>query len=480
MYQMMTLSPGLLARSLAVLATFCCLYRCADAADTSSAARVTLITSQHSNNPYRDYGGWAPHLGHLIEMRGQLWFIDGDGYNSASNYGPDWGVSYYKLASQQWQRLDRQGSTNPALPEPIHAHVGQRAGTIVGMDDVAYTYAMRESTPDTPAQSLIECNFDPVNPNWGDQCHSVSEIVVPSGSNYIGAAVFPKNASGGAEGAKVVWWTIPAKPTGQICFVFNYWSATAHRYLGFNGPFCEALPMTFTDASYAKIGFDPDRGRYWIFAYLTCGLGGGATPSGVGIAMGQVGTTPKANAWSITPFDPDTCKGVSAQPEDLWVNPTNGDVHVLVQSSSSGQSKYFYSKGDSQSQPGMYQFVQVAEFLGTFARFVAPMGPRLFVAYGSSCDKTSCTPLHFRWDSISQSPFDWCQHGEYDIGLGLYWTNQIDGIWPESAAYQGVRPSGFSLAVHPSDSSRVLHAYIEAPPSEGGRLDMDQCHIGGH
>ncbi|MBL8742039.1 MAG: hypothetical protein JNK04_13120, partial [Myxococcales bacterium] len=190
------------------------------------AVSTALISSQHRFIDGAMFGGWGPHLGHLITLGDDVFLVDdicaqpGDASLGACDVNDDHTLGYYRRATDGWSLV-----TTTTLPGVVQ----QNTATIASADgSVLHTFGI-----DVAGEKLQECVF--AVPAGPVSCSELPFTLAPS-SNYIGAAISPL-------GHRVVWWTtVVDGGGGGFHYIVDYGG-------GWNGPRSGDV-IGFNDASY--------------------------------------------------------------------------------------------------------------------------------------------------------------------------------------------------------------------------------------
>lgn len=282
--------------------------------------RVTtaLVTDQHRFVPGAMFGGWGPHLGHLVRAEGggtgepELHWVDdlctqgtGD-----CDVNVNRRVGIFRRDGDVWTSI---GTI------PLPAGVQQNTGTIASAGLIR-TYGV-----DTAARLLVECVFDPATAT----SRGCGNLMFPLGSdaNYVGAALSP-------AGAKVVWWTnVVDGGGGSFSYVVEY-------TMGWNGPRAGVLPG-YNDCAYAHAAFRTDGPGMTFFGQAVTGRAPAwAFSTLVGESRLDMGL-PVTWANALAPPAGDSV----ASTNDLWIDPTTQDTHLIARTTSGAAAYYFRPRG---------------------------------------------------------------------------------------------------------------------------------------
>lgn len=385
-----------------------------------------VITQRHRFIPGQMFGGWGPHLGHLVRAAAaggpdSLYWVD-DVCSQAGGPAPvcdvlhDTAIGVFRRDGQAWTDL---GET--ALPGTIQ----QNTGTLALGGDLE-TYGI-----DVTGHVLERCSFDVATS--ARSCAALPFALDPY-ANYIGAAVSP-------QGYRLVWWTdVMDGGGGSFEFVVDYGG-------GWNGP-RKGGAGGYNDSSYIHIAFRADNTLFTMHTQLVSGLAPNWTFLG---ATGE-GDSAKAEAvtWQVglTPPPGDEI----ASTDDIVIDPVTADTHLFARAKSGAAVYYFRPKDGAFSGP---LFSIPAAYRLRFSR--SPAG--LAILYG-----LAGMGLHYRLSPPGASPggqpIDWSLLLETPVPLpGGY--EDIDAIYPESSVYQTVPVPGIHVAVvGDTRQNEVLHVAI--------------------
>jgi hypothetical protein len=203
--------------------------------DATSPASPTVtierITDEHRAVPGAMFGGWGPHLGHLIHGATSLWIDDlcSPAVPGDCDVNIDRRVGVFELVDGGW----RQRTTIPLTG------VQENTGALVDGGAV-YVYGVA-------GRNVLECTEA--------GCATIP-LDIGDAANYVGAAVMP-------GGGRVVWWTnVVDGGGGSFAYLVNYGG-------GWNGPRRAAIGG-YNACAYAHVTFDGDRARW--FCQVVAGL----------------------------------------------------------------------------------------------------------------------------------------------------------------------------------------------------------------
>jgi hypothetical protein len=95
---------------------------------------VRVIHQAHRAIPGAMFGGWGPHLGHLVRRGpaadapdGEQWFVDDACAPGACDVNRNTRLDYLRLRGNTWERVDSQ---------PLPAGVQQNVGSVLVGDRI--------------------------------------------------------------------------------------------------------------------------------------------------------------------------------------------------------------------------------------------------------------------------------------------------------------------------------------------------------
>lgn len=361
--------------------------------------RELEVTNEHRFQTGVMSAHWGHHLGRLVRTRTTgLWFVDDTGNDVYVTPR----ARYYQLVDDTaW--VWRASITNRGTVQQNTASVA--------VGDTIYTYGVDVSSP-----AIVENWLDTRTLNSGKR--TVRYIL--SNTNYIGAAVTPK-------GGRLVWWTKVVDGGGPAWWYYMWiepgeslWRSTVTSDVPAN------------DFSYVLISWLNDSTFYAAGEAI-----GGTLPNwtydlGVGkVILGK----------PITDFV--KLQGKNNTANDLWVNPANGDIHIL--GDGSNRTNYYYcAAGAPWPDSGNALTNPQTVYRGT--RFVdAPDGfLYLFLS----------TPTGLKFKRIARSAisgrieFDSLATHDVDNKPGF---NYIFALFPEVKTYQTTPVGGINFAYPGND-----------------------------
>lgn len=396
-----------------------------DASAPALAPTVTthVITTTHRAIPGVMFGGWGPHLGHLVRRpNGELWFVD-DACDAKGASVCDVNVNRrldaFRLTATGWEKR-----ASVALP----AGVQQNTGTIVTADGFAM-YGI-----DTVASRPVECTLVPTT--LASSCTTVP-IALPKSTNYVGAAIAP-------SGTKMVWATTVAEGGGSFHWMANYGG-------GWNGP--RSGPVGgYNDASYINVAFygGARKNEVALHAQLVSGLAPNWSFFG---AVGSVDTTTS---------DPVSFAVLAAAPvadpiestNDVLVDETTNDTHVLARTKSGAAAYFFRPDGGAWSAalaviPASYRARLVHLADGRIVLVRSRNGAGLALRISAPMTRSAGHPI------------DWPLLPDLPVALPAGYAN-LYAIYTESASYARTAPPTLDVAlVADAHENEVLHVHFE-------------------
>jgi hypothetical protein len=395
--------------------------------EASAEAAAPLVTTEVISTSHRYiagasgmFGGWGPHLGHLVRRtNGQLWFAD----DSCDDSGPqactvtnDWRIDYFTLESGTWSRVASQ-----TLP----AGIQQNTGSILAGDTLC-TYGV-----DTATSEIVECTLSPAT--LVSTCADLP-LPFPAGTNYVGAAISP-------AGYKLAWATTVANGGGgSFGWIVDYGG-------GWNGP--RSGPIGgYNDASYIDMAFfgGTRSSQFTMLAELVTGLAPNwSFTAGTGDSD-SAGTTPVAFT-VLPPAGTDA----SYSTDDVAIDPTTNDTHLFASTASGAAAYYFRPDGGAFAAPS---FVMPMTYR---VRLVFLADGRLVLLYGPDAGGLA---MRVSPKPAAGVPVDWASLPAIPVALPPAF-GMIEAIYTESSIYEQTPPASVNLAVVGSGNEReVLHVGI--------------------
>jgi len=352
-----------------------------DGGDADSGVRchaLETITSTHRHSP-DVYGGWGPHLGHLLRSaNGELWYVDDTG----SDVNVNAGLAYYKRTGTTWASA---GSS--AFPGTVQ----QNTGSLMSGNTI-FSYGI-----DVANDRVVECTLDTTQPASA-ACATLS-FDTGVGSNYVGATI-SKN------GTRVVWWT-NATMAASFSYIYNYGA-------GWNGPQTSPLPG-YADFSYVFGRLAPDDSRLELHGAAAHALGGASAGYDALYASTALGM-PVSN-WLLV--------AANALAMETWLDPLGGTHFVTYETTSPPLYSYKPPGGPLMTE-------QILTEPGLASARVVETAATAFLIMGFADGRVLYKGVEL--SKVSGAAIDWNRIPDRTIsvppGLGAI------TLFPESAMYQ--------------------------------------------
>lgn len=366
-------------------------------------ARIEPLSTTHRFVPGAMWGGWGPHLGHLVHVGARLFFVD-DGCTQGVDCDVLYNrrLEYYERTPGGWvQRFVL------ALPTGIQQNTGTiaRGGALVSLGfDIA-------------TSQIIACAVDPTA--WTGSCAPIAVAPLPASTNYIGATVAP-------NGWAVTWVTTVADAAGTFHWYVDFGG-------GWNGPRTGTIGG-YNDASYIHASFGPATTphRMVMHAQLVAGVAPSWTTAS---AVADIDlTTTNAATFGLT----GALDGAPLlSTVDVHVDPDTGDAHVLALGTGGTVAYVFRPSGGALTAPVLFSATGgVARFLrradGTLAIAHNPPGAGLRVLVYPPADRRAGAPLDLATARAEA----------FTLPAGF---ERLAAIYPDSAVYSGSTPDRFAL-----------------------------------
>jgi hypothetical protein len=361
-----------------------------------------LITSTHRRDivgPEQMFGGWGPHLGHLLKTTGtpgDVWFADDTGSDVLTNPG----IDYYKLVGGTWQFKGTNLFGNSG-------NVQQNSASIMTNGNMILSYA---TTNDT--KLLLECYFYTVYDY--KSCNVVQNIALGPNPNYIGAAISPSGTT------RVVWWSNQVDGAGDIRYIYNT------NGTGWNGPYTTSV-APYNDFAYATVWFSSENTFHILGQTVTGTSQNWQLFSLYGAATVGSPITVKKDFKNFSTLE-------QSSSNDIFVD-NYGGRHILLRSfKPNTELVYVYiSPSDVVSPPVLLAY-------GSYARFVLTSTTAYFVhadVYGGI--KIRATPF-----SGINGPINWGV-----ISPTSYLAEVFDALYTESRSYQFAPVTNINMGLNP-------------------------------
>lgn len=373
---------------------------------------TAVITQRHRFIPGKMFGGWGPHLGHLVRAPADggataLFWVD-DVCSQAGGPAPqcdvlhDSAIGVFRRDGAAWTDL---GET--ALPGTVQQNTGslESGGKI-------YTYGV-----DVTGHLIQQCSFDVKSA--ARSCAALP-FTLDAYANYIGAALSP-------QGYRIVWWTdVKDGGGGSFEFIVDYGG-------GWNGPRKGDIGG-YNDSSYIHIAFRGDTTAFTMHTQLVSGLAPNWSYLG-GVGEGDSAKAEAVkwqNALAAPAGDP------IESTDDIYIDPGTADTHLFARAKSGAAVYYFRPKGGAWSGP-LYSIAAAYRL-----RFAAsPLGVGIVYGLGGK-------GLYYRLvppgAAVAGAAVDWTQYPETAVPLPDGYQT-IYAIYPESSVYQSVPVEGMNVVV---------------------------------
>jgi len=374
-----------------------------DGAPAGPRVSTSVITRTHRFVPGKMFGGWGPHLGHLLRRASpaETWFAD-DACEQPCNVDVDERIDYFRLDAAGWTKV-----TSQALP----ATVQQNTGSILAGDTI-FTYGV-----DVQHGQLVECKLTLTT--LAKSCAAMP-VTIGASSNYVGAALAP-------NGWKVVWLTnVVDGGNGKFQWFVDYGG-------GWNGPRTGDIGG-YNDASYIHAAFDGT--KLLMHAELVIGNAPNWT------FTGGVGTVDVSSADAVT-FATQLAPLMSDDPilstDDIAIDPATRDAHLLARTKN-GAALYYHRPPDGAWSAALFSFP------ATFrARLVFAADQTLYVLYGPGAKGLAWRAAPAAARAAGQ-PLAFASLTEHAVVLPAGYES-IDAIYTESSVYQSAPVEGLRAVV---------------------------------
>lgn len=295
-----------------------------------SAIDVSIVSDQHRAVPGAMFGGWGPHLGHLLRRANgsvdETWLADDACVRNVScNVNQNIRVDLHRRdrGKRDWQRVDEI-----FLPLGVQ----QNTGALLAGDRIL-VYGIN-----VISHRVVECFKNLLNGSKG--CNDLPGDI-GAGTNYVGAAISPR-------GFRMAWYTkVVDGGGGSFSFFADYGG-------GWNGPRTGPIGG-YNDASYVNIAFgangNPD--QFLMHGQLVSGKA--PAWSFVGAAGSGDISSASSVTWT-TPFMATANASVQST-NDVAIDPVTGDTHLVARLSNGDAAYYFAPKGQSFQGP-LHVFAQ--------------------------------------------------------------------------------------------------------------------------
>ncbi len=333
-------------------------------------------------------GSWGHHLGHMVRTATQgLWYVDDGGRDVWVNSS----INYYHFNGDSWI------PTKTLLPPQWT----QQNFATIAVGDSIFSYAANLWTG-----AIDEAFFDTRTHTCG---FNRSIAVAGSTPNYIGAVVSP-------AGVRVVWWTLANNPVGPSswCYIYN----TGGEWSDKIGSSIAGADFSYVFASFL------DDSTFYV---------GGEVPKGWGPYTYEVGAGRIVLGRPLEEFT----KLAGTAADGIWVNRTNGDVHLVCYGSFGNFGYYYKPAGGAWGAT-----VEDVDNLGGVgkSRLVDSPDGNLYVLISGH---------GFRMMSIPKSSvtgkIDFSSYDLVSLGGPEGYSNSF-AIWAESPEFQTAAVNGINFA----------------------------------
>lgn len=373
----------------------------------AAVAETAVITTAHRAIPGAMFGGWGPHLGHLVRTaEDRLFFADDACEPGSCDVDVNQRLDVHELVGDAWVL---RGSV------PLPAGIQQNTGTIADGDQLL-SFGV-----DVLAHQIVSCRIDP-DDAVAATCAPIVASALPLSTNYVGAAVSP-------DGYPVTWATTVGNGSGGSFHWFVDYGG------GWNGPRTGHVGG-YDDASYVNIAFDG--GARSTSFVMHAQLVAGVAPNWAFDAAFADGDAASGDAVAFALL-PDAPDDPLASTNDVFVDPASGDTHILARTAGGAAAVLFRPRGGSFGPPS---FALSATYR---ARWVLLADGTLVAAYGRDGQGLyyRAFPAQAR---VAGQPLDVAAAPEIAVPLPAGYET-LWAIYPESRSYQGSAPPSLNLAL---------------------------------
>lgn len=253
------------------------------------------------------FGGWGPHLGHLVQAEGDLYWVDDLCQQEVAgdcDVKRNRRVGVFRFGGAGWSRL-------ATIPLPAGVQQNTAALALPGRLSV---FGL-----DVQQRRVVECSY---RLQTGETGCATIPIDLGVNANYIGAALSP-------EGYRLVWWTnVVEGGVGSFSYIVDYSG-------GWNGP--RRGPVGgYHMCGYAHAGFQPASRAFTFFCQAVSGLPPDWQFTAV-VGRADLSTT-LAPAWSVA-LAP-AAEDVAATTNDMFVDTISGRTHLIARMRSGAAAYY--------------------------------------------------------------------------------------------------------------------------------------------
>lgn len=394
------------------------------------------LTDKHRFESGAAGGFWGHHLGHMVRTSTHgLWYVDDTGNNAGRNPA----INYHHFDGTLWTLV--KTLANPST-------IQQNTATIA-VGDTIYTYGInilgggyidgKYILGGANIEEAIYCT----KTNIAVYNRKIRFIPPPDtltenygGFNYIGAAVSP-------NGTRVVWWTMAVDKGGPSEWHYMYNTGSG-----------------WSNSIVSKI---PDNAFSYVFAsflndsvlYVGGELPGGNAPNwtyGVGAGKVILGAP-------ISDFK--KMNGSNIAVNDIWVNRSNGDVHLFPYGPY-GKIGYFYKPADG-------EWTDTVTLVGTGTigrwRFIDSPDGNLYLILSQGGFDMIVIPKNSISGKINFSDISVIPINKDDGFTASY------AIWPEAREYQTTPVGGINFVYPGNDYSHSKFLrHVSLAPNDGSVL----------
>lgn len=370
--------------------------------------RMTRITAQHRYVPGFMFGGWGPHLGHLVRgpaISGSgtdLYWVDDLCDQTVAgdcDVNVNRRIGIFRLAATAWEQVE-----TIALPAGVQQNTGA----------IATTAAIHVYGTNIASSRITECTWIP-----STRARACVELPFPTGdsANYIGASRAP-------NGSRLVWWTNVRDAGGSFSYLIDYGG-------GWNGPRTGGVGG-YNDCAYVHASFRPDGQAVTFFGQAVLGRAPDWTYEAL-VGEGSL-TTATPVVWGLALADPPGRSVMSTN--DLWIDDRTGDAHLLARTVDGAVAYYF------RAAAGAWTTARFVEGVAFRARWLID-ADRVALVSGPS-DHSLRLRLFSRASMVPGAPLPIAGAvvERFTPGLGY-----IYGIYTEASSYQAAPVGGLSFVV---------------------------------
>ncbi len=389
----------------------------------------SVITEHHRFIPGAMFGGWGPHLGHLVRAGGSLYFVDdvctqmpGSAIYPPCDVNDDHTLAVFEWIDGTWQSIATMAP--PGVVQQNTATIASADGTKL------HTFGIGVPVGAGGSGAVVECTFTIAT--GASSCVALNIATGPS-ANYVGAAVSP-------QGYRMVWWTgVVDGGGGSFHFIVDYGG-------GWNGPRSGGV-AGFNDSSYINIAFEPNGSAFTMHTQLVGGLAPNWTFHGA-TGEGDLAVDAAVSwATNLGPVEGDPI----ASTNDIWIDP-DGDTHLLARSAA-GKLVYFY-------RPVGGAFAATFWRESTFRGRFVPFGDKLLIALGPAGAGLELL-LASAEDVSASAPIDWANKTPIAVQLPAGFESLM-AIYPAAPPYFLEPSSDVDVVVIGTPKeNEALHVHVQ-------------------